>query len=116
MNAAPGGHEAVCRFLVKECQADVNARDDEQKTPLDLALEFAARDEAVCLFLVTHGAAVDTRDKYQQTPLHFAAAHSREAVCQFLVAQGAAVDARDNWQQTPLHWAAQYGREAVCRF
>ena len=66
--AAKHGHEAICRFLVKECQADVNARDSWQ-TPLHWAAEEG--HEAVCRFLAKECQAdVNARDEAQRTPLH----------------------------------------------
>ena len=66
------GQEAVCRFLVQECQADVNARDADQETPI--AFGCAERGhEAVCRFLVKacQGADVNAQsNSLQRTPLH----------------------------------------------
>ena len=57
--------------------------------------------------LVGAGAAVDARDKNQQTPLHRAAWKNPSAeVIKALVSAGANVDARDDCQRTPLHCAA----------
>ena len=101
--------------LVQACQADVNARNASQQTPL----HFAAWEghEAVCRFLVQACQVdVNVRDRYQVTPLHWAAENGQEAVCRVLVQEYQAdVNARDIWQRTPLHFAAGKGQEAVCR-
>ena len=114
--AAGEGHEAICRFLVQACQADVNAHERMwQRTPLHLAAE--AGHEGVCRFLVQACQAdVNARDDEQRTPLHYAAEWGYKAVCQVLVAQDAAVDARNDRQRTPLHVAAEKGHEGVCWF
>ncbi len=36
-NAAASGHLDVCKYLVLECNADVNAMDEESHSPIQLA-------------------------------------------------------------------------------
>ena len=84
--AAQNGQEAVCRFLVQECQADVNARDIGKRTPLHWAA--VEGHEAVCRFLVAQGADVNVRDSVEQTPLHCAAMRRHLRVVCLLATRG----------------------------
>ena len=58
---------------------------------------------AACL--IAHGADVDARDRWQQTPLHLAAFFENLPVAEVLLANGANVNAQDVEQVTPMHRA-----------
>ncbi|XP_059475584.1 uncharacterized protein LOC132196750 [Neocloeon triangulifer] len=64
--AAEKGHVAVAKFLLSR-GANVNARDDEKSTPLNLAAQYSS--EEMCQFLVANGADMSAVDKYGQTTL-----------------------------------------------
>jgi ankyrin repeat protein len=65
--------------------------------------------------LLQAGAAVDARDKNQDTPLHWAAENSHVEAMRVLLKAGAAVDAEDEHKRTPLHWAAENGHIEAMR-
>lgn len=67
--ALQGDEKRILSSLLKG--EEVDARDDENATPLHLAAWRGAL--AVCEALVAHGADVNAQDNQGSTPLHFAA-------------------------------------------
>ena len=91
--------------------ANVNAVDNEKKTPLHWAS--LKGHEAVAALLVKNGADVNAVDNNKNTPLHYASVKGSDAVATLLVDNGADVNAVDNEKKTPLDWAYQNGYDAV---
>ncbi|KAL8407763.1 hypothetical protein RB594_006559 [Gaeumannomyces avenae] len=59
---------------------------------------------------------VDSKDKWGQTPLWWAARNGREAIVKLLLATGKVDVESKSWGgQTPLWWAARNGHEAVVK-
>jgi hypothetical protein len=63
--------------------------------------------------LIAAGAAVDEKDVFDKTALHFAAENGRTGVARILVAKGADVNAKDFQNSTPLFAASQGYDEIV---
>uniref|UniRef100_A0A8C4HHT0 Ankyrin repeat domain 28b n=1 Tax=Dicentrarchus labrax TaxID=13489 RepID=A0A8C4HHT0_DICLA len=82
---------------------DVNAQDNEKRTPLHAAAYLG--DAEIIELLILSGARVNAKDNKWLTPLHRAVASCSEAV-QVLLKHSADVNARDKNWQTPLHIAA----------
>lgn len=86
--AATTSNIKVVRFLVKEKNADVNARDKYGNTPLH-----CVDDVEVMRFLIAKDAKVNARNKSRYTPLYYAINHvkgeSRKKIVQLLVENGA---------------------------
>lgn len=61
----------VCRYLVEGLRVDVNAADDEGRTPLVFAV--IGENAAIVKYLLDHGADPDKADDDGLTPLHSAA-------------------------------------------
>lgn len=74
----------------------------------ETALAFAGMPEEAARWLVAHGADINAKDLYGNTPLHKEAARWQGNVG-LLVRLGADVEARDNDGNTPLHRAACKG-------
>ena len=68
--------------------------------------------EAVEYFL-THGAQLDVKGRFQQTPLQVAAYAGCTGVLTALLDHGAPVDEKGRWGETSLHWAAFRGNTDV---
>jgi ankyrin repeat protein len=56
---------------------------------------------------------IETRDKYERTPLYLAAKHGHLEVVQFLIGKNASVESKNNDGATPLWIASQEGQNAV---
>ena len=67
---------------------------------------------AVVGTLISHGASINARDRWNQTPLHYGVDSGNETVVNSLIQAGAFVDAKNNVSNTPLHSAASKGYEA----
>eukprot|EP01063_Lacrimia_lanifica_P028848 TRINITY_DN4292_c0_g1_i1.p1 TRINITY_DN4292_c0_g1~~TRINITY_DN4292_c0_g1_i1.p1 ORF type:complete len:429 (+),score=111.57 TRINITY_DN4292_c0_g1_i1:64-1350(+) len=111
VEAAKAGDAEATRFLLGAAKAGVSAADRYGAT----ALHCAARHghEALSAMLIEAGAAVDARDKKEETPLHWAVHH--EQVVQLLLDHASSLDPADGTRCTPLHWAARAGETAVVR-
>uniref|UniRef100_A0A8D3E7I7 Ankyrin repeat domain 52a n=1 Tax=Scophthalmus maximus TaxID=52904 RepID=A0A8D3E7I7_SCOMX len=83
---------------------DVNALDQERRTPLHAAA--CVGDVHVMDLLIESGASVNAKDHVWLTPLHRAAASRNERAVGLLLRRGAEANARDKFWQTPLHVAA----------
>ena len=102
------------RFCLRE-GADVNARDDDNRTPLHSAVTRSG-DLSVIAALLAGGADVNARDWAGLTPLHIAAGYrGKPAIVNALIEAGADVNARDAKGRTPLHWALRNDDPAVAR-
>jgi ankyrin len=74
-------------------------------TALHSAAEFGRED--VARILLAHGADVNARDEYGQTPLHSAAVYGNLDLVRLLLDRGADVDAWTDGGSTPLHKVVQ---------
>uniref|UniRef100_A0A8C3AES2 Ankyrin repeat domain 52a n=1 Tax=Cyclopterus lumpus TaxID=8103 RepID=A0A8C3AES2_CYCLU len=88
--------------LLLHKKEDVNALDQEHRTPLHAAA--CVGDVHILDLLIESGATVNAKDHVWLTPLHRAAA-SRNEVIGLLLRRGAEANARDKFWQTPLHVA-----------
>uniref|UniRef100_A0A7S4RUA8 Ankyrin repeat-containing protein n=1 Tax=Alexandrium monilatum TaxID=311494 RepID=A0A7S4RUA8_9DINO len=66
--------------------------------------------------LLAGGAAVNSREAWDETPLHFAARNGNVEVCELLLAHGAELNPVNASDCTPLFVAAQAGKEEACKF
>jgi ankyrin repeat protein len=107
--AAAEGRVDVAELLVKH-GADVNARNNNNSTPLHLAA-----NAGVAELLIRHGAEVNVRDKDGFTPLHWAADKGHLDVARLLLEMGADPNIIDKENKTPLDIAREKGHENVAR-
>lgn len=85
--------------------ADVNARDDDERTPLFSAV--LGGSVALAGLLLESGADVNARDNQGFTALHYAAQEQLAPFARLLLAKGADVNLRDQDGATPL-WRAVF--------
>ena len=124
MYAARDNPDARIAEAIFEAGGDPSLRNDEGKTPLDLALSsgnqafvywlnerlFRAAEAApadTLRTLLEAGAVVDGRDAYGQTPLMYAVHKNRQEAVSALLAAGADPNARSRAGWTPLMYAAR---------
>ncbi|KAF3918221.1 Ankyrin-1 [Dactylellina cionopaga] len=92
--------------------ADLEAKDEDERTPLMLAVQ--GGHEAVVKLLVDKGADLEAMDKYKRrTPLCLAAKGGDEIMVKLLIDKGADLKARDIYRRTPLWLAAEEGHGVI---
>ncbi|WP_353285417.1 ankyrin repeat domain-containing protein [Wolbachia endosymbiont (group A) of Beris morrisii] len=108
--------------LLRVESINVNLQNIDRKTPLHLVIEKSNWNtlphvswsrEMMVDILIEMEAIVDAVDKYERTPLHWAAVYGRKEIVEALINAEAIVDAVDKYERTPLHWAAVYGRKEI---
>ncbi|NXL72760.1 ANR49 protein, partial [Leptocoma aspasia] len=102
--AAENNRLSTVKRLLMEKLAPVNARDEDQYTPLHRAAYSGHLD--VAHELVAQGADVHAQTVDGWTPLHSACKWNNTGVAAFLLQQGADINAQTNGLLTPLHIAA----------
>jgi ankyrin repeat protein len=134
-------HKDVAELLLAK-GADVNAKDKNGTTPLDVAATMCqkdtvelllakgadvnatdndgwtalhvARNKTVAELLLAKGANVNAKTiKDNWTPLHYVTWNGPKDVAELLLAKGADVNTRDNNGDTPLHAAVHFGRKEM---
>ncbi|MFV8752766.1 ankyrin repeat domain-containing protein [Nannocystaceae bacterium ST9] len=115
-----GGPDVLDVLAAHDAAIDIEASDDEGRTPLMLAaglprrgpLGARARElevpvglahgRAACRWLLARGAKLEARDLRGWTALHWAACEGRPDAVAILIRQGADLEARDPLGRTPL--------------
>ncbi|PCH55134.1 MAG: hypothetical protein COC21_03325, partial [Verrucomicrobiales bacterium] len=90
---------------------DVNAKDNDGRTPLHYAAKYATKE--VVELLIPNGADVNAKMKDGATPLHVAAQDGHKEIAELLIDKGADVDAQDVNGWTPLHSTAYEGHRGI---
>jgi cytohesin len=98
--AIDGNIEAVKQHLA--AGADVDARDRQDKTPLQHAAYWGHKE--IAELLIAKGADVNAKDKHGRTPLHFAAWKGHKEIVEQLIAKGGDVNTKAEGGWTPLHY------------
>lgn len=100
-------------MLLKDSNANIEARDNLGDTPLTLAVYFLKPDAV--RVLVNGGAFVDARDDDGNFSLHLAARKDSPEIVRFLVEHNADIEARNRRQETSLLVAVQWGNIRIAR-
>eukprot|EP00736_Rhodelphis_marinus_P006721 Rmarinus@m.23999 len=110
--AAENGNIPVLTLLMATKHRAMDAKDNEQMTPLMRAIK-EHRVDCVKL-LVSNGADINASNKEGVNSLHLASAEGSEEVVKFLLAERSCkISARDKNQMTAAHWAATKGHVSI---
>lgn len=106
--------EKLAHFLVNK-KTDVNAQDDNKKTPLHCAIDsFHSHCSLQMIeFLLKNGANPDIKDKEGKPAIHYAFSYSVENIqplLDLLLKYGANINDTDNDNRTALHHACKASR------
>ncbi|KAF3131790.1 hypothetical protein TWF703_007509 [Orbilia oligospora] len=99
--------------LLKTNNTDLEAQDDNGRTPLALAAWWG-HNEVIDL-LLDKGANLETKDDDDQTPLLQSVIQGSDEVVKLLLGRGADMECKDGFGRTPLLWAAWRGYEKITR-
>lgn len=110
--AASKGHIEFAKRLL-EYGADVNTRDDDQRTPLHWAATYG--NPVMVSYLLQVGAAVNIAQCDGFTPLHAATCLGHNNVCKVLIQHGAEINRTDRDGWSPFHTAVCYGHKSVVK-
>ena len=86
---------------------NINFMDDTEATALHKAASGGYND--IVQLLLTKGASIEARNRFNNTPLHLAAWHGHTNTVELLLSNGASIEATNNINDTPLHRAAWCG-------
>ena len=95
----------ICERLII-AHADVNEKDQHQRTPLLKAARHNTGNEILQL-LLNSGAKPEVSDEQGNTPLHYAAMRGTQEVAKFLMNQNADPYARNNQDLVPYEVATR---------
>ncbi len=115
--AAAAGNAKLCELLLGH-GADVNARAQDGRTALHLAVRRQTHDSELIQLLIKGGADVKIADRHGTTPLHEAAMRLDPQALDLLIRAGAEVNAAEENHLTALHLlaVAEPEQQASARF
>ncbi|KAJ5071635.1 ankyrin repeat [Anaeramoeba ignava] len=104
----------IFKYLIEK-EADINAKNKENETPLHLICEYQQKKEnlfEVIKYLIEKEADINAKNKENETPLHliceFQNKENALEVIKYLIGKGADVNAKNDKNETPLHYALKY--------
>ncbi|XP_030648664.1 receptor-interacting serine/threonine-protein kinase 4 isoform X3 [Chanos chanos] len=105
--------KGVAEILLSRKTTNVNAKDEDQYTPLHFAAQNG--DEALTRLLLDRNASINEADSQGRTPTHIACHHGQENVVRVLLSRGADVRVRGKDDWTALHLAAWKGHLGIVK-
>ena len=114
--AASSGNFEVTRILIEYIPTDINARDEDEWTPLLWASgRHNFKDGSALRLLLEHGADINVQNRVGRTPLHRASFNGALEVVRLLLEHGADVEAKNIVGETALQEAADRGHDNVVK-
>ncbi|XP_032431965.1 receptor-interacting serine/threonine-protein kinase 4 [Xiphophorus hellerii] len=103
----------LAELLLGRRRTNVNAKDEDQYTPLHWAAQNG--DEAMTRLLLDRGATINETDGQGRTPAHVACQHGQENVIRVLLSRNADVQVKGKNNWTALHFAAWQGHLGIVK-
>ena len=107
MEAAINGHYFVCDYLITEQNANLEARNNDQATPLLLAACFNKTE--IVKLLLRHNANLEAKDSDKDSALMYAAIWNNTELLKVLLQHNPNIRARNNRGYHAAYLAAYYG-------
>ena len=107
--AAERGNTDMVKFLVKDCQADINTPDKYGRT----CLRNSAHNLELCQLLIECGARVNDKDNLGDTALHIAILFGHLEIVQLLLDHGSDQNIRNNQGDDALQLASLHGKDSI---
>ena len=89
--------------LLLDCEADTNAVNKHQQTPLHIALYKEKACPELCQMLLKHDAKINAEDGDGNQPLHLACKQGHTEIMNLILFHGADTNSVNKHGQTPLH-------------
>lgn len=105
--------KGVSEILLSRKTTNVNAKDEDQYTPLHFAAQNG--DEALTRLFLDRSASINETDAQGRTPTHIACHHGQENVVRVLLSRGADVHVKGKDDWTALHLAAWKGHLGIVK-
>jgi ankyrin repeat protein len=114
--AVNNGSKSIVKFLINECNFDINSADKSRDTPLNVAVE--NKNQSMVKFLVNEcNANVNQIDQTGSTPLILAVVDDNKQMVRCLVKEcNADVNLQDIKGNTPLTFAVLNNNESIAEF
>lgn len=108
MMAARYGHGPIASLLI-EAGADVNCRNEDQRTALHFAAD-KGQSTMVSALVRVEGLDINPQDGEGATPLHYACGRGSLETVRALLVAGAATNIADHYDETALGFGVRLGR------
>ncbi|KAL9957506.1 hypothetical protein ACROYT_G039145 [Oculina patagonica] len=108
MCAVKRGHHGAVKFLLQH-GSPIDLRDLNQRTCLHVAVYSSDVDTLKTIIQAGGDCLLNSRDKNDKTPLHYAATKGNLQIIQELLVAGATLDVKDEDERIPLHYAVENG-------
>ncbi len=106
-DAALKGDLTKIKSLLEKSPAFLEARNENEKTPLHFAAQGGHKE--IVELLLENGADVNAKNIALETPLHYAAAMGHKDIMELLISRGAVLNSGTTNGSTPLHYSANFG-------
>ncbi|UCE41429.1 MAG: ankyrin repeat domain-containing protein [Candidatus Aminicenantes bacterium] len=111
MEAAEKGDMSKVQSILQQYPDLINAKNDEQETPLHMAAKGGYIN--IVEYLLSKGADVNARNNDNQTPLLHAAYYGKAPIVKLLLEKGADFNERDRYGRSVLHYPVRGGYKDV---